>query len=104
RHRLLAVTVVEGARDLALAVERHRALLHAPHHQHRPKQPDAVLEREMSAYLGRLRAPFDARGPGALGALRDVSGHPLVFPSRRGPPGSPADLLTGVPGSPVRRV
>ena len=43
RHGLLAEAVVEGAGHLALAVERHRALLDAAHHQHRAQQPDAVV-------------------------------------------------------------
>ena len=47
RHRLLAVAVVEGAGDLPLAVEAHRALLQAAHHQHRPQQPGTVRERQM---------------------------------------------------------
>ena len=47
RDRLLSEPVVEGARDLTLAVEAHRALLEAAHHQHRAQQPRAIAERQM---------------------------------------------------------
>jgi hypothetical protein len=42
-YGLLAIAVIEGTRDLALAVETHRALLNAPHEEHRAQQPDPIL-------------------------------------------------------------
>ena len=74
-HRLLAEPVVEGAGDLALAVEAHRALLDAPHQEHRAEQPDAVAQ---------LQVLVLADGCIGRGRRRRVSGHLGCFPSSRG--------------------
>src|SRR4051812_26560904 len=82
RHGLLAEPVVERAGDLALPVEHHRALLDAPHGEHRPQEPDPVLRRQVLRHgcrdvgprLSRLRRhlahlPFRLTGaPGSAGA------------------------------------
>src|SRR3954452_86632 len=83
RDGLLAVAVVEGARDLALAVEVHRALLDAPHQQHVAQEGDSVVERQVLGYGGGvvrslrpggahghpgLVFPFVVRGPGGIAA------------------------------------
>src|SRR4051794_17689664 len=101
RYGLLAVAVVEGARDLALAVQVHRALLDAAHEQHVAQEGDAVVERQVLGY-----------GGGVLGSLRPggAHGHPgLVFPLWfGGPAGSPPAALDlasrpGSPDPPTRR-
>jgi hypothetical protein len=54
-HRLLAEAVVERTGDLPLAVEAHRAFLEAAHQEHRPQQPDPILDLEVpyrAAFLG----------------------------------------------------
>src|SRR4051794_22161859 len=101
RDGLLAVAVVEGARDLALAVEVHRALLDAAHQQHVAQEGDSVIERQVLGY-----------GGGVVGSLRPggAHGHPgLVFPLWfGGPAGSPPAALDlasrpGSPDPPTRR-
>ena len=86
-HGLLAEPVVEAAGDLALAVQRHRALLDAAHHQHRAQQPDPVLGGQVLRYvrghrgalsrLGRHQAsllPLRCRaGPGIAGLASAVA-------------------------------
>src|SRR4051794_22101390 len=101
RDGLLAVAVVEGARDLALAGQVHRALLDAAHEQHVAQEGDAVVERQVLGY-----------GGGVLRSLRPggAHGHPgLVFPLWfGGPAGSPPAALDlasrpGSPDPPTRR-
>ena len=84
---LLAEPVVEAAGHLALAVQGHRALLDAAHHQHRAQQPDPVLGGQVLRYvrgyrgalsrLGRHQAsllPLRCRaGPGIAGLASAVS-------------------------------
>ena len=69
RHGLLAEAVVERAGDLALAVERHRALLDAAHHQHRAQEPDPVLGGQVLRYVRRDLL----RGPGLCRFSRHVA-------------------------------
>src|SRR3954451_12203046 len=101
RDGLLAVAVVEGARDLALAVQVHRALLDAAHEQHVAQEGDAVVERQVLGYGGGVLRPLRPGG---------AHGHPgLVFPLWfGGPAGSPPvalDLASrpGSPDPPTRR-
>ena len=56
RDRLLAEAVVERARDLALPVERHRALLDAAHQEHVAQERDAVVGRQVLGCARRRRA------------------------------------------------
>src|SRR6202011_1758019 len=65
RDGLLPVAVVERAGNLALAVQGHRAFLEAAHQEHRSKQPNPVLQLEMSAGSG---------GP-ARSRLSDIGRH-----------------------------
>ena len=89
RHRLLAEAVVEGAGDLALAVEVHRALLDRAHEQHVPQQRDAVLERQVLRH-----------GGGVLRPLGGARGHRAVsFPCGRGPGGIAAGGPAFAPGT-----
>src|SRR3954468_12259862 len=69
RDGLLAEAVVEGAGNLPLAVERHRALLDPAHHQHRAEEPDAVLDRQVLRYVRRDLL----RGPGLCRFSRHVA-------------------------------
>src|SRR4051794_36682803 len=79
RDGLLSVAVVEGARDLALAVQVHRALLDAAHEQHVAQQGDAVVERQVLGYGGGVLRPLRPGG---------AHGHPgLVSLCGRGPGG-----------------
>ena len=78
-HRLLAEAVIERARDLALAVQAHRALLDAAHQQHRAQQPDPVLE---------LEVPGARLGGGGLAVSVTISSS-LSLLSRPGSPSGP---------------
>ena len=81
RHGLLAEAVVERAGDLALAVERHRALLDPAHHQHRAEEPDPVLGGQVLRYVRRascevpdvpFQSPCGVLPLSSVGALRDL--------------------------------
>ena len=90
-HGLLPEAVVEGARDLALAVEVHRALLDAPHEEHVAQERDAVVGRQVPARvvgdLGRPRRTGGLRGHRAgrprVGDTRGISA-PVLLASTRG--------------------
>ena len=58
RDRLLAAAVVEAAGDLALAIERDRALLGGAHHRHVPEQ---VARGPRGSTAARAAAPRPAR-------------------------------------------
>ena len=53
RDGFLAEAVIEAAGDLALAIERHRALFDAAHHQHRAQKTRSVLRGEVLGYVRR---------------------------------------------------
>src|SRR3954452_24194652 len=93
---LLPVAVVEGAGDLALAVQVHRALLDAAHEQHVAQKGDAVVERQVLGYGGGVVCPLRPGG---------AHGHPgVVSLCGRGPCGIAArgPHLAPWPGSPGR--
>ena len=93
-HGLLAIAVIEGARDLALAVEAHRALLDATHQEHRAQQPDSVLQLQVLVVPGRPRR--DLYGPSRVGR------HSLAVPFRPWPARDLRPTLDrrAAPGSP----
>ena len=89
RDGLLAVPVVERAGNLALAVEAHRPLLDAAHHQHRAQQLGPVRELEV---VGGLAADRYHR---VVGAKRRVGRHLSCLPCRWAGAGSPSSRLKG---------
>ena len=84
---LLAEAVVEGARDLALAVEHHRPLLDAAHREHRAQETGAVVQRQVLAvrrYLGGFRR--HTKNPFLVRAIRDPPARPMEPAARAGSP------------------
>ena len=78
RDGLLPEAVVEGAGDLALAVEHHRPLLDAAHREHRAQEADPVLQRQVLGIL-RSRLPAERLVPRARLRRRYWAYHsPLV--------------------------
>ncbi len=97
RDGLLAEAVVEGARDLALAVEHHRPLLDAAHREHRAQEAGAVVQRQVLARFAcqraaRPRARLRRRHavgcpiPFLVRAIRDPPARPMVLAARAGSP------------------
>ena len=91
RDGLLAEAVVEGAGHLALAVEHHRPLLDAAHREHRPQEPDPVLQRQVLADECRDVGPGPSRFRRHRGASTLSSsgapgsaGAPVVLAAARG--------------------